>query len=135
LTGILGSYTHHDILPWDDDADLRVRLADRDRLLRLISSELKDVVAVSSVSDHYGHYDKFYFPWTPRAGKRPWSYPFVEIFYYDENATHIWRAQSAQESIEACAASKADIFPTVWRPLGEIWLSVSSLDSVVPIHL
>ena len=89
---------------------------------------------MSSVSDQYGNYDKFFFPWTPRAGKRPWSYPYVEIFYYDENATHIWRAESDQQSIETCAASKADIFPTVWRPLGQIWLSVSAPDDFVSTH-
>ncbi|CAF4294798.1 unnamed protein product, partial [Adineta steineri] len=74
---LLGSYTHHDFLPWDDDVDLRVSNRDRQRLLNLVSQELRNIISVADVTEEYGTYHKFYFPWSPQAGKQNWSYPCV----------------------------------------------------------
>ncbi|CAF0900245.1 unnamed protein product [Adineta steineri] len=119
---LLGSYTHHDFLPWDDDVDLRVSNRDRQRMLNLVSQELRNIISVADVTEEYGTYHKFYFPWSPQAGKQNWSYPCVDVFYFDENSTHIWRINSVEKSMNDCPVSKHNIFPLVWRPFGRIWL-------------
>ncbi|CAF0868523.1 unnamed protein product [Adineta steineri] len=119
---LLGSYTHHDFLPWDDDVDLRVSNRDRQRMLNLVSQELRNIISVADVTEEYGTYHKFYFPWSPQAGKQNWSYPCVDVFYFDENSTHIWRINSDEKSMNDCPVSKHNIFPLVWRLFGRIWL-------------
>lgn len=127
-----GSYTHHDFLPWDDDVDIRAPNKDRWRMLRLLRQELYQTIAVIHVEhEEYGGYDKIYFPWAPRAGRQIWTYPFIDIGYYDENDTHIWQANYGFDSIDACSLSKENIFPLVWRPFGEIWLPVSFFDEKI----
>lgn len=124
----LGSYLQHDILAWDDDVDLRIALRDRKRFRKLMTKELSGQVSLVSTENEFGEYDKIFFPWSPAAGKELWSYPYIDIFYYEENATHMWRTDYISRFDEYCMISKQDIFPLVWRPLGEIWIPVSALN-------
>lgn len=95
-------------------------------MLKLLRQELDRIIATSHVEhEEYGGYDKLYFSWASRAGQQPWTYPFIDIAYYDENDTHIWQANYGFDSIDACSLSKDKVFPLVWRPFGEIWLPVS----------
>ncbi|CAF3401220.1 unnamed protein product [Rotaria sp. Silwood1] len=119
---LLGSYTHHDFLPWDDDVDLRIFMRDRSRMYTLLHQELGHTIRILNISNQFGCYDILYFPWSPQAGVYNWSYPNVHITYLDENSTHIWREYNDEHSIHDCSISKLDIFPLVWRPFGQIWL-------------
>lgn len=121
----LGSYTHHDFLPWDDDVDIRVPNKDRPDMLTALRQELDHVITIAHVEhEEYGSYDKIFFSWASRAGQQKWTYPFIDIGYFDENSTHVWQANYGFDSIDDCAISKEKIFPLVWRPFGEIWLPV-----------
>ncbi len=122
---ISGSYTHHDFLPWDDDVDLRVSIRDRELVYNFLHQELGQAISMSNITDEYGNYDKLYFPWTPQAGTKNWSYPYIDLFYFDQNSTHIWRTNYDRNLINECSMSKSDVFPLVWRPFGHIWLPVS----------
>lgn len=89
--------------------------------------ELENVVNITTVTDEYGSSDKLYFPWSPQAGRKNWTYPYIDIFYFDENFTHIWLANYDSNLINDCSISKSDVFPLVWRPFGRIWLPVNFL--------
>ncbi|CAF3596505.1 unnamed protein product [Rotaria socialis] len=117
---LLGSYTHHDILPWDDDVDLRVSISDRYRLQSIIIEELSsEPYSIRIMQLHNSrNYDKIFFSWCPHAGRTPWRFPFIDIFYHDQNSTHVWLL--GQPS--SCPVRVADIFPLVLRPLGSLWL-------------
>lgn len=116
----LGSYTRHDILPWDDDVDLRVSISDREKLNWVIVKELVSEpyhVVIARVANHR-NYDKIFFSWGPRAGPKWWRFPFVDIFYHDQNSTHIWLLGTPKD----CPTKLTDVFPLVLRPLGSLWL-------------
>ncbi|CAF1257346.1 unnamed protein product [Rotaria magnacalcarata] len=117
---LLGSYTHHDILPWDDDVDIRVSILDRYRLQSIIIRELSsEPYSIIIMQLHNArNYDKVFFSWCPHAGMTPWRFPFIDIFYHDQNSTHVWLL--GQPS--SCPVPVEEIFPLVLRPLGSLWL-------------
>ncbi|CAF3344301.1 unnamed protein product [Rotaria socialis] len=119
---LLGSYTNHDFLPWDDDLDIRILLRDRSRMYTLLRQELENTVKILNITNQFGSYEILFFPWAPQAGDYHWSYPNIHIVYLEENSTHIWKQNSDNDSINDCSISKSDIFPVVWRPFGQIWL-------------
>ena len=116
-----GSYTRHDILPWDDDVDLRVSISDRVQLQSIIRRELSvepySIVLMQMHNER--NYDKVFFTWSPHAGAESWRFPFIDIFYHDQNATHVWLLGQPA----SCPVRREDVFPLVLRPLGPLWLS------------
>ncbi|KAL5969770.1 Lipopolysaccharide cholinephosphotransferase LicD [Taenia solium] len=89
---LLGSLQYHDFIPWDDDADVGVHLRYRPRIQE----------ALNNLQPEFGTYaqngrDKHFFkPFAANAktdlntidshpfSHLPWSWPFVDIFYYRE---------------------------------------------------
>ena len=65
------------------------------------------------------NYDKVFFSWCPQAGETLWRFPFIDIFYHDENTTHVWLLGKPS----SCPELRDDVFPLVRRPLGPLWLS------------
>jgi hypothetical protein len=117
---IAGSYTRHDLLPWDDDVDICVSVSDRYRLQAIILGELSaEPHSIILMEMHNPrNYDKVYFSWCPHTSTAPWRYPFIDIFYHDQNLTHVWLL--GQPS--SCPVRHEDVFPLVLRPLGTLWL-------------
>lgn len=121
---LLGSYIRHDMLPWDDDVDLRVSLSDRKKLHETIFKELAaEPYSVTITKVHSFHiFDKVYFSWCAQAGNKPWNYPFIDIFYDNRNSTHVWQAAVGQNRAGRPPGLLKDIFPLVLRPFGPLWL-------------
>ena len=65
------------------------------------------------------NYDKVFFSWCPHAGKLPWRFPFIDIFYHDQNSTHVWLLGKPS----SCPVRLENVFPMVLRPLGSLWLN------------
>ena len=57
-----------------------------------------------------------------RAGRYSWSYPFIDIFFFDEGQTMINRKIRKK----LVSTPKADIFPLKLRPFGKYWLPTPS---------
>ena len=80
---VIGAYTHHGFIPWDDDFDVKVNASQKDILK----------MALQSVPDHGVHTPGNYF-WKfwhynfSRASRFPWRWPFIDIVFFDVNATH-----------------------------------------------
>lgn len=64
------------------------------------------------------NYDKVFFSWSPYAGATSWGFPFIDIFYHDQNETHVWLLGTPA----SCPEPREDVFPFVLRPLGPLWL-------------
>ncbi|XP_071104259.1 uncharacterized protein [Haliotis cracherodii] len=104
---LLGSYSHHGLIPWDDDMDIIVSNNDRPALLK----------SLQSLPPEYEHYTgwnttwKFYHKNSPKAAKKPWNWPFVDIFFYVEYPTYIQDAREAKKKF-----NKSVVFPLTTRP-------------------
>lgn len=114
---LVGSMLHHGRIPWDDDVDVYVRAWDRARLTRALRR--KGFVVTSA-----GRYAKLWSTTFPRVDNhRPWNWPFVDIGWLAQNATHIWEERSAEWRYRHAVYPKEWVFPSVRRPFGAHVLS------------
>jgi len=108
------------MLPWDDDVDLCVSIDDRSRLQSIVNKELSSEpysIVVMQMHKRQNN-DKLFFSWCPQAGRYPWRFPFIDVFYHDKNSTHIWLLSEPR----FCSVRREDVFPFVLRPFGRLWL-------------
>jgi len=119
---LLGSYRYHDRVPWDDDLDIIVPMSEQSRLMRTAVVFLELDFRLFTDSPH-GIW-KFY-PSTPVAGShqpwgiKQWRWPFVDIFFYKTNATHVWN--TCPLFVEETWPLRS-VFPLRRRPFGNLSL-------------
>ncbi|BHF70796.1 hypothetical protein SprV_0301384900 [Sparganum proliferum] len=125
--GLIGSFRHHDITPWNDDLDVLVDLNVRTALWRQIL-KLRPQIYIKS----FGLRDKIYAKLiTPnntlqdvdgslRLSVHPWGWPYVDIGYYRSNATHI--RELARSYGRTYVYAKTDVFPLLLRPFYTQWV-------------
>ncbi|CAF1284130.1 unnamed protein product [Didymodactylos carnosus] len=101
------------ILPYDDDLDVLMPEHDRSRLIEIMNSTKKGKRSWAVFARGRASSTKFYFRESTRAGDWNWNWPFIDVFGYSENSTHIW--------FEA-PVNKNYIFPLILRPTASLWL-------------
>ena len=146
---LLGSFTMHDILPWDDEVNFMARLSDRAKVTKLASSvnrnrdiafqafavdELerrpasrfdtaspsRPIKAVGSSNSTVSFYHRLKFFNKPGAeGDTSLQWPYVDVAFYGENDSHVWQEGQPQKRI---IVKKVNFYPLHKRPLAGLWL-------------
>ncbi|KAK6178978.1 hypothetical protein SNE40_011443 [Patella caerulea] len=106
---LLGTYRHMGLIPWDDDVDVIMDVTDWSKI-RDVFSGMPDIELMV-----HSHFQWKIFPRAVNNSKgKHFKYPFLDIFFYDKDSTHIWGLTPATKP--NILFNKNDIFPLVQRP-------------------
>ncbi|VDP73261.1 unnamed protein product [Echinostoma caproni] len=123
---LVGSYQHHDLVPWDDDMDVLVDMTVRPQVLQLLRT-LEPEFIINTNSQH----DKFYtkimnssqldldLPLSRITSNFTWAWPYLDIGYFESNSTHFWDVSNIKKPDKILI--KSLVFPLLFRPLGTDW--------------
>lgn len=142
---LLGSFVFHDVIPWDDDMDIKVSYRDYSKLKRVVyqDPEVRKILGVASwgdgappAQDEYNedhintiypdvdpyrhkpilHKHKLFFANEAPTFNYPWRWPFVDIAFFKQNETHVWNHDNHKYYHKI-----QDYLPFHPRPLGTRW--------------
>ena len=120
---LIGSVRYHGPIPWDDDIDLLIDNAQKDKVREVLKSMEPDYFLQDSTSN--GAW-KFFSKHArePTLNVMPWRWPYLDIWFFEK------REQVIHEILSKIDIPTNLIFPLTKRPFGRTYLQApcSSLE-------
>jgi hypothetical protein len=119
---LIGSYRHHGMIPWDDDTDMMLNASQKARVRDVLQSLRPDYDLYTGGSDDMTETTqwKFYSNHLSTFIHRPFKWPYIDIFFFREDVTHIW--DEVPRFSDDYKFRKDQVFPLTKRPFEDMML-------------